>query len=180
MRALQKRKVIHFRKDSFSSGIATCSLRMRIVRQGVNAQWSGKARFSSSGFIVFRGFEGVSCRSPISPVALWNIKVPKPEGNYGDGIFVGVALFPTITANFGGSSVVHHYGLDLLMITEAMNEDRAYDHTGYFVGAEMSASRRNPVCTERCKSWHFKGIPYEKASLFLCFEEAALNPQIKQ
>ena len=56
MRALQKRKGIHFRKDSFSSGITTCSLRMKIVRQGVNAQWSGKVRFSSSGFIMFRGF----------------------------------------------------------------------------------------------------------------------------
>ena len=56
----------------------------------------------------------------ISQVALWNVKVLEPEGNYGGGIFVGVAPFTLISTNLGGSFVVlhHHYGLDLLMITE--------------------------------------------------------------
>ena len=70
------------------------------------------------------------------------------EGNYGGGggFFVGVAPFAIITTNLGGSAVLHHhYCLDLLMITEARNGDGAYDHTGYFVGAEMGASRRNPI-----------------------------------
>ena len=70
------------------------------------------------------------------------------EGNYGGGggFFVGVAPFAIITANLGGSVVLlHHYGLDLLMITEARNGDGVYDHTGYFVCVAMGASRRNPI-----------------------------------
>ena len=60
---------------------------------------------------------------------------------------LGLLHFTIISTNLGGSFVVvhHHYGLDLLMITEVRNGDGAYDHTGYFVGAVMGASRRNPV-----------------------------------
>ena len=100
------------------------------------------------------------------------------EGNYGGGgIFVGVAPFAMITTNLGGSvvAVFHHYDLDLLMITEARNGDGAYDHTGYFVCAVMGASKRNSVRAERCESWLFKGIPHEKASLLLCFEEDSIE-----
>ena len=85
---------------------------------------------------------------PKFSVALWNLKVLEPEGNYGGGgIFVGVAPFTIISTNLGGSVVVVllHYDLDLLMITGARNGDGAYDHTGYFVCAVMGSSRRNPV-----------------------------------
>ena len=114
-------------------------------------------------------------------MALWNVKVLESEGNYGGGIFVGVAPFATITVNLDGSTALHHhYGLDLLMITEAMNEDRAYDHTGYFVCAVMGSSKRNLICSERCKSLHFKGIPHEKPRSSSVLKKTPLNPQFKQ
>ena len=70
-----------------------CSLKMRIVHQGVNAQWSGKARFSSSWFIVSCGlFEKCPVNPPKFPVASWNVKVLESGGGYGGGcIYIGVA-----------------------------------------------------------------------------------------